>query len=94
MVAPTTLADLVRALVSSPMSYMVYSSFRWEGLEAVDLRDGPGDDDRHGVGHVVQFQRLSNGLLQHLGVQPHHVGVIKFLSLLGSLLLPWDSFLI
>ena len=56
------------------------------GLEAVDLRDGPGDDDRHGVGHVVQFQRLSNGLLQHLGVQPHHVGVIKFLSLLGSLL--------
>ena len=32
MVAPTTLADLVRGLFKRPMSYMVYSSFRWEGL--------------------------------------------------------------
>ena len=33
MVWPTTLALLVRGLVSSPISYMVYSSFRWEGLK-------------------------------------------------------------
>ena len=33
MVAPTTLADLVRGLFSRPMSYMVYSSFRWLGLK-------------------------------------------------------------
>jgi len=32
MVAPTTLADLVRPPVSSFIWYMVYSSFRWEGL--------------------------------------------------------------
>ena len=33
MVCPTTLADLVRCPVSSPILYMVYSSFRWEGLK-------------------------------------------------------------
>ena len=33
MVAPTMLADLVRAPVSNPILYMVYSSFRWEGLK-------------------------------------------------------------
>jgi len=33
MVEPTTLADLVRAPVSSPILYMVYSSLRWEGLK-------------------------------------------------------------
>ena len=49
------------------------------GLEAVDLRDGPGDDDAHGVGHVVQFQRLGDGLLQHLGPQAHDVGVVDLL---------------
>jgi hypothetical protein len=33
MVWPTMLADLVRPPVSSPILYMVYSSFRWEGLK-------------------------------------------------------------
>ena len=33
MVAPTTLADLVREPPSSFIWYMVYSSFRWEGLK-------------------------------------------------------------
>ena len=32
MVWPTMLADLVRAPVSRPILYMVYSSLRWEGL--------------------------------------------------------------
>ena len=32
MVAPTTLADLVRPPVSSFIWYMVYRSLRWEGL--------------------------------------------------------------
>ena len=45
------------------------------GLKAVDLRDGPGDDDRHGIGHIVDLQRLGDGLLQHLGPQAHDVGV-------------------
>ena len=33
MVCPTMLALLVRLPVSSPILYMVYSSFRWEGLK-------------------------------------------------------------
>ena len=57
------------------------------GLEPVDLRDGPGDDDAHGVGHVVDLQRLGDGLLQHLGPQAHDVGVVDLLCpLLGGLL--------
>ena len=35
-------------------------------LEAVYLRDSPGDDSRHGVGHKIDLQRLGDGLLQHL----------------------------
>ena len=58
------------------------------GLEAVDFRDGPGDDHRHGVGHVVQLQGLGDGLLQHLGVESHDVGVCLLLCpLCGGLLL-------
>ena len=49
------------------------------GLEAVDLRDGPGDDHRHGVGHEVLLQRLGDGLLQHLGAQAKDIGIVKFL---------------
>ena len=30
------------------------------GLEAVDLRNGPGDDDAHGIGHVVGLQRVGD----------------------------------
>ena len=46
------------------------------GLEAVDLRDGPGDDDGHGVGHIVDLQGVRDGLLQGLAHKPHHVGGI------------------
>ena len=34
-------------------------------LEAVDLRQRAADDDAHGVGHIVGFQRAGNGILQH-----------------------------
>ena len=34
-------------------------------LEAVDLRQGAGDDDAHGVGHVVGLQRAGDGVFQH-----------------------------
>ena len=44
------------------------------GLEAVDLRDGPGDDDRHGVGHVVSLQGVGDGLFHHRRVEAHDVG--------------------
>ena len=47
------------------------------GLEAVDLRNGPGDDDAHGVGHIVEFQRVGDGLLHHRAPQPHYVGVAR-----------------
>ena len=46
------------------------------GLETVDLRDGTGDDDAHGVGHIVGFQRVGDGLFHHRRVKPHNVGVI------------------
>ena len=40
------------------------------GLEAVDLRQGAADDDAHGVGHIVRFQRAGDGVFQHTaGVQ-------------------------
>ena len=45
------------------------------GLEPVDLRDGPGDDDAHGVGHIVDFQRVGDGLGHHGGLQALDVGV-------------------
>ena len=48
------------------------------GLEAVDLRDGAGDDDAHGVGHVIRFQRLGDGLLQNLRPQADDIGIIVF----------------
>ena len=49
-------------------------------LEAVDLRDGTRDDDRHGVGHVVGLQRLTDRLLEHLCPQPHHIRVVMFFA--------------
>ena len=35
-------------------------------FEAVDLRQSAGDDDAHGVGHIVGFQRIGDGRFQHL----------------------------
>ena len=34
-------------------------------FEAVDLRQCAADDDAHGVGHIVGFQRAGDGVLQH-----------------------------
>ena len=45
------------------------------GLEAVDLRDGAGHDNAHGVGHIVAVQRFRNRLMDHLAVEAHHIGV-------------------
>ena len=49
------------------------------GLEAVDLRNGPGHDGRHGIGHEVGLQRAGDGLLHHRRMQPHDIGIIDFL---------------
>ena len=49
------------------------------GLEAVDLRDGAGDDDAHGVGHIVGLQRVGDGLLHHRRPEAHDVGVIGWM---------------
>ena len=45
-------------------------------LESVDLRNGARDDDRHGVGHVVGLERLTDRLLEHLRPQAHHIRVV------------------
>ena len=50
-------------------------------LEPVDLRERAGHVGAHGVGHVVHFEGLRDGLLQHLGVQADHVGVFHMLLL-------------
>ena len=34
-------------------------------LETIDLRQRAADDDAHGVGHIVGFQRAGNGIFQH-----------------------------
>ena len=44
-------------------------------LEAVDLRDGARDDDRHGVGHVVRLERIADGLLHGRAAQPLHLRI-------------------
>ena len=49
------------------------------GLEAVDLRDGAGDDDAHGVGHIVGLQRVGDGLLHHRRPEAHDVGVVDWM---------------
>ena len=33
------------------------------GLEAVNLRNGTGNNDTHGVGHIIQLKRIGNALL-------------------------------
>ena len=34
-------------------------------LKAVDLRQRAADDNAHGIGHIVGFQRAGNGIFQH-----------------------------
>ena len=36
--------------------------FPVRGLEAVNLRNGSGHNNGHGIGHVVKLQRLGDGL--------------------------------
>ena len=63
------------------------------GLEAVDLRDGPGEDHRHGVGHEIGLHGVGDELLQHLGPEAHDVGIIYFwLVFIGGLLLRHSAF--
>ena len=62
------------------------------GLKAVNLRDGPGHDDAHGVGHKVLAQGVADVLLDNLprpgDIAPHLGG----LALLGLLFLSWHDF--
>ena len=55
------------------------------GLEAVNLRDCAGDNDAHGVRHVVLLQRFGDGLGDHLRLQADHVGVVCFFRFLSFL---------
>ena len=50
-------------------------------LEAVYLGERARNVGAHGVGHVVQFQRLRDGLLGNLGMQADNVGVFHPLLL-------------
>ena len=47
------------------------------GLEAVDLGDRARYDDAHGVGHVVDGQRIGDRLFQHLSAQTLHAGGVR-----------------
>ena len=49
------------------------------GLEAVDLRNGPGDDDAHGIGHVIGLQGVGDGLFHHRRPEAHDVGVVDWM---------------
>ena len=59
------------------------------GLEAVDLRDGAGDNDRHGIGHVVELQGVGDVLLEHLRPQPLHPIGRRLVG--GFLFFTWHS---
>ena len=43
------------------------------GFEAVDLRDRPGYDHAHGIGHVVDLKGLGDGLFRNFGPKTHDV---------------------
>ena len=47
-------------------------------LEAVNLRNGPGYNHRHGIGHIVDFQSFGNGLLCSGAMQTHDAVSIHF----------------
>ncbi len=59
------------------------------GLKAVDLRNGAGDNDAHGIGHIVFPQRFGNGLRDDLSgafdmAALYHTAVnLQFLFLFG-----------
>ena len=58
MVWPTMLARLGAAPRQQAHFIHGVQELAVGGLEAVDLRNGAGDDDAHGVGHIVLVQRL------------------------------------
>ena len=66
MVLPTMLATF--GAVALEQAHVVHGvqQLAVRRLEAVDLRQGTGDDDAHGVGHIVGFQRIGDGRFQHL----------------------------
>ena len=45
------------------------------GLEPVDLRNGAGDDNRHGIWHEVPLQRIADPLLRQFSSQALHLRV-------------------
>ena len=47
------------------------------GLEAVDLGDRTGDDDAHGIGHVVLLERIGNRLLAGLAAKAEDIRIIS-----------------
>ena len=56
-------------------------------LEAVDLGNCTGYDDRHGIGHIVDFQCFGNRLLRGGANQTDHTVGIYFLFLFSFLFL-------
>ncbi len=51
------------------------------GFEAVNFRNGPGQNHTHGIGHEIDFQCLGNGLFYHFRMEPHHARDISVRSL-------------
>ena len=46
-------------------------------LEAVDLGDGAGDNDGHGVGHIVLVQRGGDAAVNDSAAEALHIGGIR-----------------
>ena len=83
-IEPHGLTDDVRALRARAVqqSHLIHGieELAVAGLEAVDLRNGARDDDRHRVGHIVRLQRIGDALLDHVRTQAEDVGVIAVQS--------------
>ena len=60
-----------------PRSLLVHrvQDFAVAWFEAVDLRDSAGDDDGHGVGHIICLQRLCNRLLNGFLSETIDIGI-------------------
>ena len=63
------------------------------GFEAVYLRDCSGDDNAHGVGHIVGLESFGNRLLRYFSAQTDDVRVglalCRFLFLSGHVDAPF-----
>ena len=80
-IEPHGLADDVGTLGArtAEQTHLVHGieELAMRGLEAVDLGDRTGDDDAHGIGHVVLLERIGNRLLAGLAAKAEDIRIIS-----------------